>query len=131
MWSLAFAIYVGCKWLTWQRTCAPGASISRQLCYLLAWPGMDATAFLNPHPLVIRPKLAEWLFATCKLVMGASLVFSAKRLGDPPYLAGWLAMIGIVLTLHFGVFHLLSCAWRQAGVGEAAHELANRGDKRE
>jgi len=25
-------------------------------------------------------------------------------------------MVGIVFTLHFGVFHLLSCGWRAAGV---------------
>jgi alginate O-acetyltransferase complex protein AlgI len=34
----------------------------------------------------------------------------------PSVLEGWLAMIGIVFVLHFGVFHLLSCAWRHIGV---------------
>lgn len=29
---------------------------------------------------------------------------------------GSAGMIGIVLMLHFGLFHLLSCAWRAAGV---------------
>jgi hypothetical protein len=33
-----------------------------------------------------------------------------------PLVAGWLAMIGIVLCLHFGLFHLLSVAWRSARV---------------
>jgi len=31
-------------------------------------------------------------------------------------LAGWLGMIGIVVTLHFGIFHALSCLWRRASV---------------
>jgi D-alanyl-lipoteichoic acid acyltransferase DltB (MBOAT superfamily) len=34
-----------------------------------------------------------------------------------PYAIGWIGMIGMVLVLHFGVFHLLSCWWRYMGVG--------------
>jgi alginate O-acetyltransferase complex protein AlgI len=29
---------------------------------------------------------------------------------------GWIGMVATVLTLHFGLFHLLSCAWRLVGV---------------
>lgn len=32
------------------------------------------------------------------------------------WVAGWIGMAGITLALHFGTFHLLSTAWRQAGV---------------
>jgi D-alanyl-lipoteichoic acid acyltransferase DltB (MBOAT superfamily) len=31
-------------------------------------------------------------------------------------MAGWVGMIGVVMTLHFGTFHLLSCFWRSNGV---------------
>src|SRR5262245_173669 len=38
MWSLAIAIYAGCKWLTWRRTSAPEASWWKHAGYLVAWP---------------------------------------------------------------------------------------------
>src|SRR5437867_8718578 len=31
-------------------------------------------------------------------------------------LAGWQDMSGVIFLLHFGTFHLLSLAWRRAGV---------------
>src|SRR5205823_2268606 len=45
MWLFAFAIFLGCKWLTWRRACRRGCSpsITRSLGYLFTWPGMDAT----------------------------------------------------------------------------------------
>jgi alginate O-acetyltransferase complex protein AlgI len=33
-----------------------------------------------------------------------------------PLIAAWTGMTGIVFALHFGLFHLLSVAWRRAGV---------------
>lgn len=35
------------------------------------------------------------------------------------YFVGWLGMLGIVLVLYFGLFHVLSCAYRQAGIDAA------------
>lgn len=119
MWLLAFAIYAACKWLTWRRTPACGVALWRHAAYLLAWPGMDADAFLdfNP-PRPGKPAPREWLFAGGKLTVGMSLLFGVTRLVSPemPYLLGWVGMIGLVLVLHFGIFHLLSCGWRSLGV---------------
>jgi len=43
MWTLAFAIYAGCKWLTWWRVRGRASHAAwRSAAYLLAWPGMDA-----------------------------------------------------------------------------------------
>ena len=120
MWTLAFAIYAGCKWLTWRRTPAPDAPLWRHAGYLLAWPGMDAAAFLNSssngklftcHPI-------EWFFALAKLAGGILLFWGVARLVPQQYPqpAGWIGMIGIVMILHFGLFHLLSCGWRCIGV---------------
>src|SRR5262245_7679672 len=49
MWAMAFAIYGGCKWLTWwmARERLRRVRLGRSLAYLFLWPGMDAMGFLN------------------------------------------------------------------------------------
>ena len=120
MWLLAFVIFCGCKWLTWRRTPVRGAPLWRHLGYLAAWPGLDARCFLKPdRPAGLpKPPLAEWLFASGKLALGVAILFGLARFvpAEYPYLVGWAGMVGIVMVLHFGTFHLLSCAWRAAGV---------------
>jgi hypothetical protein len=112
MWVLAIAIYFGCKWLTWRRTPAPNAPAWRVAAYMFAWPGMDAQAFLNR--ISSRPRVDEWILAFAKLLCGLLLLYGVVPAipGDYPYIQGWTGMIGIVLILHFGIFHLLSCFWR-------------------
>src|SRR3954470_1088511 len=118
MWALAAAVYAGCKWLTWARTPAP-APARRQAAYLLAWPGLDAGAFLQPRRRspARRPTPAEWASADGKLAVGAGLTWGAARAipADWPLARGWVGMAGLAFLLHFGAFHLLSCAWRAAG----------------
>src|SRR5690606_30093279 len=120
MWLLAFAIYAGCKWLTWRRTPAPHAPWWQHLGYLLLWPGMDAPTFLAPasRELVPSPPPQEWAFAAAKLVLGAAIFWGAQDVVPPsqPLVLGWAGMVGLVMMLHFGTFHLLSCAWRALGV---------------
>jgi hypothetical protein len=118
MWSLAVAIFAGCKWLTWRRTPVPAAPAWRHAGYLFAWPGLDAAAFLDSRAVPPRPRAGEWLFATVKLALGLVLLCGIARwvLPEYPYLVGWVGMVGIILVLHFGSFHLLSCAWRRIGV---------------
>ncbi|MBA2525541.1 MAG: hypothetical protein H0V18_07135, partial [Pyrinomonadaceae bacterium] len=72
MWLLAFVILVGCKWLTWRRTLASGARWWQHVGYLLAWPGLNADAFLSSErlPEKDRPPLGEWGFAAIKLLFG-------------------------------------------------------------
>lgn len=117
MWTLALAIYAGCKWLTWRRTPTPEAPWWLHAGYLLAWPGMDAQAFLTgaaPR----QARVSEWLFAAAKLVTGLVMLYAVAPLvpASLPFLAGWVGMIGLIMVLHFGSFHLLSCLWRSAGV---------------
>lgn len=116
MWVLAFVIFVGCKWLTWRRTRTSGTPWWQHVGYLLAWPGLDAKAFLRAEgaPTIESPSRLEWGFALLTLFLGAALFFGASRLipEGQDILLGWVGMVGIVLMMHFGLFRLLSCAWR-------------------
>lgn len=117
MWALAFAIYCGCKWLTWWRTPVASAPAWRQAAYLLAWPGLDAAAFLGDDS-ASPPRGVEWIRAIRNVAAGLVLFFGVAHLVLPrdAYVAGWIGMTGIALFLHFGVFALLSCGWRSAGI---------------
>ncbi|HTU23764.1 MAG TPA: MBOAT family protein [Pirellulales bacterium] len=119
MWSLALTIFFACKWLTWRRTPCAAAPWWRQAGYLLTWPGMDAPSFFDGTRRTVRPRWSEWLLAGGNVLLGTMLVDVAAR-GLPQidslWVQGWLGIAGIALALHFGAFHLLSCAWRSLGV---------------
>lgn len=116
MWIVAGAIYAACKLLTWLRADVEGVPWWRHAGYLLAWPGLDAGAFLTrTEPRA--PTQREWLGALATTCAGAALCVSAATLTfERPDVTGWIGMVGLVLLLHFGLFHLLSCGWRRAGV---------------
>jgi len=128
MWTLAVAIYVGCKWLTWHQATVRHAPSWKQAAYLLAWPGLNAAGFLKEPPIATcsRCRSNEWLSAAGALTLGVAGLFTVPRLIPPehPCVIGWIGMVAIVLILHFGGFHLLSCTWRTAGMG--ARPLMNR-----
>jgi len=117
MWVLAFTIYAGCKWLTWWRARVSGVPPWKHAAYLFAWPGLDAESFLTKCP-AEPPTRADWLSGLRNATFGVMLLFGLARVVSPsnPYVAGWIGMVGIVLLLHFGLFHLLSCWWRRAGL---------------
>ena len=117
MWTLAFAVYSGLKWLSFADGIATTrATRRRSLGYLLLWTGMDAKSFLASNA-VERPLLSEWFLAIGKLALGIGLVVAGVLLVDVHGLtAGWIGMVGIVFTLHFGLFHVLSILWRRAGI---------------
>jgi hypothetical protein len=121
MWALAIVIYAGCKSATWSDPRLRQAPAWKQAAYLLGWPGMDVASFLGNVPIseCSTCNSNEWLAATVKAVLGATLLFGVARTIplNLEYLAGWVGMIGLVLILHFGVFHLLSCFWRSVGAG--------------
>jgi hypothetical protein len=120
MWTMAFALFACCKWVTYVsvRERIGSKNRWRMLGYLLTWPGMDADAFLNRAEALAIPSRFEWLMAWLKIGLGTSLIWIVARAATPahPLLAGWVGMTGAIFVLHFGVFHLLSLGWRRAGV---------------
>lgn len=62
--------------------------------------------------------IREWGFAIFKTLAGFALLFGIARLvpADIPYVVGWVGMTGIILVLHFGGFHCLSCWCREFGI---------------
>src|SRR5262245_13112866 len=119
MWTTAVCIYAACKGLTLWMAVRHSEPVDRwrALGYLVAWPGMNASAFLFGDGYRLpRPSSREWLAASLKTLLGVAMVrLAADRATSLPLLSGWLAMAGIVFILHFGTFHLIALAWRRAG----------------
>lgn len=120
MWAMAFAVFAGCKWLTWRRAIGMGLhpGRGRSAAYLAAWPGMDAERFLTVPggpPAPIRPSCREICLALVKALCGGALVWLGVRRISEPLLAGWLGLLGLVFLLHFGFFHLVALLWRAMG----------------
>lgn len=130
MWALAVAIYAAFKWLSFAESrAARKASWLETAGYLFFWIGMDAEQFFacdgrsgNGLHHAERngyraPRCSEWLWSVGQLATGVWLLVNlAPRLVQSwPYFAGWAAMTGIVSVLHFGLAHLLSLVWREAG----------------
>ncbi|MEO8204998.1 MAG: DCC1-like thiol-disulfide oxidoreductase family protein [Chthoniobacterales bacterium] len=118
MWTLAVAMYVGFKWLTWWDGRKAAVGVSRSIGYLLLWPGMEAKTFLNPNLHPPKAKLREWFIAGLNILLGSTLVWGCVRLlpDNRELLRGWVGMLGMILFLHFGILHLLALFWQKAGV---------------
>lgn len=118
MWMIAAAEFFAIKGITlgWQRGIAlPG----RAFAYVALWPGMDAPAFFEKRcGSSARPGWGEASWAATKMAFGFGLLALAVIMQGhwPDMVVGWTAMVGIIFVLHFGMFHLLSCAWRTIGV---------------
>jgi hypothetical protein len=125
-WVVALALYATSKGVTWRTAHAARAPRWRHAAYLLAWPGMDAAAFLEANAVASCCRSAEWLRALFNLTLGTLLLFVIARTfpAECVYRAAWSGMVGLALILHFGVFHLLSCFWRTLDL--SAHPLMDR-----
>ena len=120
MWLLAAAIFAGCKWQTWweAREARRARNWRRSAAYLLLWPGMDAAEFLETGVEKRRVQPREWLAALVKALAGVALIWVGTHVvsSSHPLSAGWTGIVGLVLFLHFGTFHLIALAWQCAGI---------------
>jgi Membrane bound O-acyl transferase family len=119
MWALSFAMFLALKWMSWwakREQVEP--TRGRSLAYLLAWPGMDAAAFLDPDRHANRPGIREWFWAALKTAGGAVLVWVvARRIpANQSLLRGWIGLVGLIFLLHFGSFHLIALFWQEHGI---------------
>ena len=118
MWMLAFGIFAIAKLLSYWPFRMNNAPRARIGGYFLGWPGLDAGAFHAPARQREKIFAGEWCFALLKMGFGIVLLSTGTRFADSMdrYWSGWVGMLGVVFTLHFGLFHLLSCFWRSQGV---------------
>ncbi len=120
MWTLAFALFAGCKLATWLRAgrTSGDPGVPRSLGYLFLWVGMDPRPFFETRPNPPVPVRTEWAAAALKCGTGALLLWGAASLVFPhnQMIGTWIGMAGVVMALHFGLFHLMALAWRRAGV---------------
>jgi len=123
MWTLSFAIFAGLKWMSWQRAKTRVAhDVGRSFAYLIAWPGMDAEAFLDPTKHAIKPTAPDWLWATLKTALGVALLWLVARRVPPQHdlIRGWIGLFGLICLLHFGAFHLIALFWQAMGIDAEA-----------
>ena len=88
---------------------------SRTAWYLL-WIGLDPKAFfVRRNASTIAT--GEWLIASLKMAFGVTLLVGVapQCLQWHEMTAGWIAMLGLIFTLHFGLFHLAALAWQRMG----------------
>ena len=83
---------------------------------------MDAEAFLDATQRVPLPAPPTWLWATLETILGATLLWVVAR--SLPHgeslLRGWVAMLGLILLLHFGTFQIVALLWQSVGVNAKA-----------
>ena len=118
---IAFWIFFAVKFQslrTLRNRTAKRATVWTAMQWYLLTPTLDANQFFHISlPVSDHPTAREWAFAIVKTLAGAVLFFivAGEFVGNNVMTGGWIAMIGIVLMLHFGVLELIVLWWRFRG----------------
>jgi len=98
---------------------ASGVTLSplRWLVFAAAWPGMRPSLFAGLGTRSLPGGLQLMASGFIRLAAGVLLFLAARRAwaGGSPILATALALPGLSLILHFGIFNLLAGVWRLLG----------------
>jgi hypothetical protein len=118
MWAMSAVIYAAFKLQSYREAAVVGAGAKRSVAYLFFWPGMDAREFFNRRCTPPPIPATQWAGAVAKLLLGTFLLwFVVRRIpASADLVRGWVAMVGIILVLHFGTFHLLALFFQQANI---------------
>ena len=116
MWTLSAALFLGFKGLTLSGSDGH-RGLRSTLAYCLGWPGMNPRAFFNPAVCPPPTPMHDWMNSTIATLIGAGLMWIAAPLIMPRsvYTAGAIGFVGMIMMLHFGLFHLLALFWRRRG----------------
>ena len=121
MWALSFSLFFGLKWFAWwnTRSRTSGLPWYRHCCYLFGWVGMDPVAFLSSKPQPGKRSWKDWARGIASAAAGSALVWIVVRFVPPGdrLLQAWTGLLGLILILHFGLFHLLALGWQAGGAG--------------
>ncbi len=103
MWLLCGALFLAAK-----------ASVLPQqdvFAFVFLWPGLDSQAFSRP----VARRMSLLGRGIANLVVGLAFIFVIARQMPSSFAATWVAMIGLILAMHCGVFTLLAAFWRSRG----------------
>jgi len=104
----------------------PKVGRQESLLWFFAWPGLNTRDFFddgakqggqsNELP-TNRSWPKQMALAICKTAFGLLLlvVVAPRLIATSALLGGWVGMVGIVFTFHFGIFHISSVWWQLMG----------------
>lgn len=115
MWAIGVVVYFAIKLATMSRV--RGWTIASGTAYFLTTPTLDPSAFVEQRSDESLSGRSGW-FGLIGIVAGTLtwlLLVPAARISSE-WLAGLLVMVGVVCTLHFGLFEFFTAFWRNVGV---------------
>lgn len=118
---IALAMFGVIKAITfsdYKRTARTRPTLRETFFWYCCWPGMNTSEFFSaPAAGTAPPSRGEWTAAAAKTSFGIAVLVGPApyAIGIQPLLGGWIAMLGIIFTMHFGAFHVIALAWRKAG----------------